>query len=440
MVWSFDHNFGVYLIVAAGLVALLAFDFGFGATRNARSEALAALRLMALATLLLILLNPSREEHQIRPGPQPTAVFLIDESRSMSLESPTSRSQAAQQLINRAAALVPTAKAQAIEKFGFGRELFATPAPVEARAALVNETRLGHVLRQLPARFSDTLPFGVVIFSDGRSTEPESLAATAQGFRELGVPVHVVPLGDERISGDVAIASIDAPRDARPGTRVPVKVIVRSQGHAGQRTELRIRHDTGPNGDVLSTLPMTLTDGERDYELVIAADRAKSPLVVEVSPLKNEAIVENNRVSFEIGQRDSKIRVIYMEGSANEYKWLRDALLEDPKIECLAIEPDDQFNVTQRLRRVNDRARGYPTTREELFGYDLVICSDISRGGLHAGAARLDRRTRRTAWRGLRHGRRLHQLWGGALGPDSLGRHDPGGHERYAGWPSRNSQ
>jgi uncharacterized membrane protein len=31
------------------------------------------------------------------------------------------------------------------------------------------------------------------------------------------------------------------------------------------------------------------------------------------------------------------------------------------------------------LHRVNDPARGYPTTREEMFTYDVVICSDISR-------------------------------------------------------------
>jgi uncharacterized membrane protein len=41
---------------------------------------------------------------------------------------------------------------------------------------------------------------------------------------------------------------------------------------------------------------------------------------------------------------------------------------------------DAQYVARPRLQRVNDPYRGYPTTREELFKYDVVICSDISQG------------------------------------------------------------
>ena len=65
------------------------------------------------------------------------------------------------------------------------------------------------------------------------------------------MPVHVVALGDERVSGDVAISDIDAPRDVRPGTRVPVRVTLRSRGFAGQRAELsdplEIRTERSPD-------------------------------------------------------------------------------------------------------------------------------------------------------------------------------------------------
>ena len=102
--------------------------------------------------------------------------------------------------------------------------------------------------------------------------------------------------------------------------------------------------------------------------------------MVEVPPLEGEAILENNQVPFEVASRKKKIRVIYMEGSTNnESHYVRDALVEDPNIECLVMEVDDQYLARPRLFRVNDRGRGYPTTREELFGYDVVICSDISR-------------------------------------------------------------
>ncbi len=73
-------------------------------------------------------------------------------------------------------------------------------------------------------------------------------------YRALGIPIHVVPVGDERISGDVAVQGIDAPRDARPGTRVPVRVTLRSRGCAGERTELSIRAAADPRGDAARNL------------------------------------------------------------------------------------------------------------------------------------------------------------------------------------------
>ena len=107
--------------------------------------------------------------------------------------------------------------------------------------------------------------------------------------------------------------------------------------------------------------------------------------MAEVPPLDHEAIAENNRVPFQVVPRDPKIRVIYMEGTAGggqmnaEYRWIRNALIEDPNIECVALEVDNQYNARPRLYRVDDRSKGFPTTREELFSYDVVIVSDIAR-------------------------------------------------------------
>ena len=66
-------------------------------TRGARR--LVALRAAAIGTLVLILLNPTRVQETRQTGPQPAAVFLLDQSRSMSLEAPQSRAQAGHELI-----------------------------------------------------------------------------------------------------------------------------------------------------------------------------------------------------------------------------------------------------------------------------------------------------------------------------------------------------
>ncbi len=328
----------------------------------------------------MILLNPVRVQEARYRGPEPAAIFLLDESRSMSLEKPVSRAQAVNRLIRSAVGSMPVERRPAIQKFGFGSDLIALPDPVPAGRPAADRTRLAWALEQLPTRFSEHLPFAVFVFSDGRSTEPGPLEPIARAFRELGVPLHVVPVGDERISGDVAVQDIDAPRDARPGSRVPIRVTLRSRGYGGERTELKIRSAANPQGESLATLPVTLAGGEQAHDLVVETDRARGPLTVEVAPLAHEAIAANNVVSFQITSREPQLRVIYMEGSnPPEYRYLQDALEDDPNIKCVSMSVDNQYVERPVLHRIDDPARGFPTTREELLSYDVVICSDVAR-------------------------------------------------------------
>jgi hypothetical protein len=70
-----------------------------------------------------------------------------------------------------------------------------------------------------------------------------------------------------------------------------------------------------------------------------------------------------------------------MEGSgAPEYRFLHDALVEDPDITCVSMGVDNMHLRHPTLHRLSGGRGGYPTTREELFQYDVIICSDISRG------------------------------------------------------------
>jgi uncharacterized membrane protein len=379
MIWSHPFDDRVYLVIAAGVVGVLVAAFRFKSAAGARNSVLVALRAAAISILFVILLNPMRVREEMHTGPTPAAVFLLDESRSMSLEAPRTRARSVDELIETALAGVPQERRPPIHRFGFGRELAAIPDSQTTLRPQADETRLDRALGELPTRFGDMLPFAVFLFSDGRTTEPDALEATTPAYRGLGIPVHVVPVGDDSIVGDVAVQDIDAPRNVRPGTRVPVRVTVRSRGYSAQRTELRVRPSAQPGGEALATLPITLSDGEQAHDLVLESNRIKGPLAVEVPPLPHEAIAANNTVPFQITPRDGKIRVIYMEGTTGDVNFLRDAVQEDPNIECLAMIVDSQYAVRPRLSRVDDPARGYPTSRDELLSYDVVICSDISR-------------------------------------------------------------
>ena len=149
---------------------------------------------------------------------------------------------------------------------------------------------------------------------------------------------------------------------------------------AGQRTELSIRAAADPKGAALATLPVTLIDGEQSLDLVIETDRAKGVLTAAVAQLPHEAIVTNNRVPFQITPRDDKLRVIYMEGSAlRNIGSSRKPSKKTPTSNAsrfmwiISTWPDPSCTGS------TIPASGFPTTREELLSYDVVICSDIAR-------------------------------------------------------------
>src|SRR5437763_1721129 len=92
----------------------------------------------------------------------------------------------------------------------------------------------------------------------------------------LGILLNLV-----RVAGDVVIQDVVAPRDAPPGTRLPVRVVVRSHGYPGQRAEVRIRALADPSRPPLATLPVTLADGQQAHDLLIDHDASAGQLVAE---------------------------------------------------------------------------------------------------------------------------------------------------------------
>ena len=145
--------------------------------------------------------------------------------------------------MNAGEALVPVDRRPAIRKFSFGHGLKALEGFNHVLSPVEDETRLVTALEELPSRFDESKPFGVFVFSDGRSTDPNAAGTAAAATGDLGVPIHVVPVGDARISGDVAVQDIDAPRDARPGTRVPIRVTL-----AQPRLRRRAHRVSDPRG------------------------------------------------------------------------------------------------------------------------------------------------------------------------------------------------
>jgi hypothetical protein len=121
----------------------------------------------------------------------------------------------------------------------------------ELNQQLTNGTRLGDSLLEVLNRESTNMLQGIVVFSDGRNTEYSSQAfeevrARAQRAR---IPIFAVAVGEHRLPVSIRLAPLQAPEQARPDDKFPIRVEVDGEGL--------------PNRESAVSLDVTLPSGEK---------------------------------------------------------------------------------------------------------------------------------------------------------------------------------
>jgi uncharacterized membrane protein len=395
----------------------------------ARRLGLLAIRLAILTILGLIIFNPVRVDETPGTVERPKLFYLLDTSQSMAIgKSATRWEQVVQTIRDGGVARDPRAGAQ-VSMFRFGSRLAAVdadfwrqpsgePAHSGAPGAVVaaepprpsepppaptdSDTLLGASLEGLTERFGQAPPQAVVVFSDGRARDTERADASARAYGRIKLPVHVLPLGDENVGGDVAIVSMVAPNQVRKFSRVAAQVYVRSYGYNGKRAELKI---VGPESDgrpevKLASTPVVLQDGVSAYSLVFESGDQDRRIEARIDPQPGEVSQANNAFGAEMAIDHTKIRILYIEGAGDRfvasrndssfrngevrgaYSPLQEALMEDPDIECAAMMPNGFGNDFTSVVRANEVARGLPETPSEWYAFDAIILSNVARDAL----------------------------------------------------------
>jgi uncharacterized membrane protein len=212
------------------------------------------------------------------------------------------------------------------------------------------------------------------------------------------VPIHIAPVGDTAIGGDVAIAAVVAPPRVRNLTQVEVQVFLRSFGYDGKRTEVHL-DEIGADGQstraLAPPLPVTLQPGFQSVSLSFRSELSSRKLRISIPPLESEVSDRNNALETEMAIERTKIRVLYVEGSSqpittvrvgdrNQFRGpfsdLKQALSEDEDIECVVLVAPGGIGQPVRIAEYAtvDGVRGFPTTIAELAAFDAIILSDVA--------------------------------------------------------------
>lgn len=222
-------------IYALGGLALLGVLYAWFAQRKylptSHRSAILILRLLALVGIFLLLLNP----HWIEKRPDPDAfrvAVLADLSGSMhisDLRDGVSRRAFLQQTLSNKAEDSWMRRLQGrydVVLEGFSDRLLGLPD--DDFTLQPGVTAIGRSLEALLEREGQReRPLGaVVLFSDGINHEGESVVDAARLYREAGIPVSVVGVGESRMPGDVALEFVRVPEEAVLGEKAALELQV----------------------------------------------------------------------------------------------------------------------------------------------------------------------------------------------------------------------
>jgi uncharacterized membrane protein len=333
----------------------------------------------ALAALVLILLwQPAIMVAELRPQQNIIAV-LVDDSRSMSIADAggTREAQAAK-------ALQSGVLDQLQKKFQV--RLYRADAHLSRLSKLDDlktlppapATRIGDNLKQLAGEAAD-LPIGaVVLLSDGADNSGGIDLDTISMFRSRRIPVHTVGFGVEQVPHDVEIDDATVAPRALADSRLAAKVSFHQRGYAGQKAILTVRDA----GKVLAGRQITLApDGQTQNESLLfnAGPAGVKTLQFSIDPLPGEENRDNNSVSRLVNVESSKRRILYVEGEPRwEYKFIRRAEQDDRILTVVSMLRTSENKIyRQGIDDPKELADGFPSTVEELFGYQAIMIGSV---------------------------------------------------------------
>jgi len=273
--------------------------------------------------------------------------------------------------------------------FGQGVVQLSRPAPTSTNAAASRKiedytwidklapssplTPIGDSLREVINRKRGQPLAGVVLVTDGANNSGSQPREVAALLRQEGVPLYIYGVGITS-PRDIIVGNIFAPDVSFVKDEVPVTVRVRSQGLSGQsaRVKLQLGGATVAEKEILfgadgeQVVPMNFTpQSQGDFELTASIDARE-----------DETVKENNSVSQRLKVVDSKIKVLLADQSPRwEFRYLQAMLMRDRRVDvkCFLAESDPAIARSANTPYIEQ----FPSQREELGKYDLVIFGDI---------------------------------------------------------------
>jgi uncharacterized membrane protein len=371
------------------------------------------LRLAVIALLTFILLNPS--ENVTTPVKASRSAVLLDTSASMTLAGTTDDGTRWEEALKWTRELQGVLKSAGLPEPELRR--FAADSTIIPSAALQadstapngQETKLAAALENLASARGATDIDHVIVISDGCAHDAQRLSAALTSLRDAGIQLSTKVVGRDVPARNATLASVLPPRMVRAQSRVVVPVELEASGvAAGDSFNLILKDDEGAE---VARQPVHFATPAPGSQLSVASRKLAftSPTrttryTLELSGLGKEATLDDNRFTFTLEIVTTKLRVLLAEGThakrslgseghfVNDIEMITAACTGTGEIECVTFTPVSQYVDRPNLFGVKfangemlvDPSRPFPTTREELHSYDVIMISDVPVGNFSA--------------------------------------------------------
>lgn len=221
---------------------------------------------------------------------------------------------------------------------------------------------------------------GVVVFTDGGFNQGGSAEQIAQFARERKLPLHVVGVGDPSPPRNLRVTEVLAPDNAFQQDPFAVTATIAVEGLAGEsiRVELRERNADQPGtGAIADSREILIAPGTALAQ--VSFERRQTRVgryaySVEVVPLPDESIVEDNTRQTSVNVIDAKTKVLIVAGSPSwDYRFVTTLLERDATIDVSCWLQSADLSAVRDGDVIIDHL---PETPEELFAYDVILLLD----------------------------------------------------------------
>src|SRR5438067_12040628 len=366
--------FFLFFIIAATAAAYFAYR---NVARDKYSIGLVALRAATFGVLAFIFLRPVLNISTVLPQESYLAV-VIDNSESMKIKDDGQVSRA-EQLQKQFAATNFFKRLN--DKFKVRTYRFDTAAERIERPDQVTfegkRTKIESATDLLTQELGTVPLSGVVLITDGVDNASKQWTESLSKLEARHIPFYTVGVGSENITRDAEIVKVAAPRAALKESTATVDVSYRSYGYKGRKATLYVRE----NGVLLKseqvTLPADGEIGESSIDLPVKNEGTRLFSFSLQAP--EDRIPENNNLDALLEVKNDHPQILYIEGEPRwDFKFLRRAMQDDQNIRLVTLLRSSQNKFyRQGIDKEEMLAEGFPSKREELFGYKGLIFGSI---------------------------------------------------------------